>query len=68
MEIEKMTTDNRAPQNHKEIAMNFLEEANQKMESPIPRSNLEAVYDLFVEGEASTVNYQRSLKKIIKNT
>ena len=51
---------------HRDIALQFLYEANYNSEKPLETSIIEQVYDLFADEKSGSIGYQRSLSKILE--
>ena len=60
-----MTENQIFNENHREIAMSFLNDANGELENPVSEDLIASVYDLFATEKYEAQNYQTTLEKLI---
>jgi len=65
MEIRKMNNPRQIGQTHKEIALEFLSDANLSIGDAIDVKIIEQIYDLFANEKPESMSFQRGIEKIL---
>lgn len=61
-----MNNDVKFEQNHRDIALEFLSEANNQIENKVDNEILKKMYDLFAQERPEGVSFQRGIEKILE--
>ena len=66
--IEKMTKNENAKNQHKKIALEYLNVSNAQHTNPVSSELIEKVYNLFALDGSEGQSFQKSLEKLIKDS